>query len=202
MVRSDARVIGYARVSTFGQHLNEQIEQLNQAGATKVYSEKYTGTTMDRPELENVVSTLKAGDTLVVTKADRLARTVSEALDMMDDLSKRGIVIKILNVGTFETTNEGKLTAISAMMRTIMLAFAQFERDMIVERTQAGKAYAKKTNPDYKEGRKPVISGLRLQQMLDYYESHSVKETIEAFQVSKATLMRRVAEARASGKYS
>lgn len=77
-----------------------------------------------------------------------------------------------------------------------MLAFAEYERDMIVERTQTGRAYARKHVPDYKEGRKPVINGRRLAQMLEYYDNHTVKETVSAFGVSKATLMRRVAERR------
>lgn len=194
-------VIGYARVSTPSQNLADQIDQLRKAGAAQIFSEKFTGTTMARPELEKTLAVLKAGDTLVVTKIDRLARTVSEALDVLDGLSKRGIVVKILNIGTFETTATGRLTAVSNMMRTIMLAFSQFERDMIVERTQEGRAFARAHVKGYKEGRRPVVAGQRLAQMLDYYEDHTVAETTRAFGVSKATLMRRVAEARAAGHF-
>lgn len=74
---------------------------------------------------------------------------------------------------------------------------AEYERDMIVERTQTGRAYARTHVLDYREGRKPVINGRRLEQMLEYYDTHTVKETVSAFGVSKATLMRSVAERKA-----
>ena len=188
---------GYARVSTANQDLSDQIQQLKFKGAQVIFKEKFTGTTMDRPEFDRLLETLEPGDTLIVTKMDRLARTVSEAIKVLDELNARDVRVDILNIGSFETRSDGQLTAVSKMMRTILLAFAEFERDMIVERTQAGKAYAKANNKHYREGRKPKISGERLDQMLEYYEDHSVKETTLAFGVSKATLMRRVAEAKA-----
>lgn len=189
-------IYGYARVSTLAQSLDEQISELHLLGAQTVYAEKYTGTTVERPEFQKVLAVLQPGDTLIVAKMDRLARTVKGALEVMDQLQVKGVSLRIGNIGTFETDREGRLTPMAKMMRTMMLAFAEYERDMIVERTQTGRAYARKHVPDYKEGRKPVINGRRLEQMLEYYDEHTVKETVSAFGVSKATLMRRVAERR------
>lgn len=195
---STGHIYGYARVSTLAQSLDEQIAELHQLGAQTVYAEKYTGTTVERPEFQKVLAIVQPGDTLIVAKMDRLARTVKGALEVMDQLQVKGVSLRIGNIGTFETDRNGKLTPMAKMMRTMMLAFAEYERDMIVERTQTGRAYARTHVPDYKEGRKPVINGRRLEQMLEYYDTHTVKETVSAFDVSKATLMRRVADRRAN----
>lgn len=187
-------IYGYARVSTPAQSLDEQVSELKKMGAQQIYSEKFTGTTVDRPEFQKLLNIVQSGDTLIVAKLDRLGRNVKEALEVMDKLQAKGVTLRIGNIGTFETNKNGDLTPMAKMMRTMMLAFAEYERDMIVERTQGGKAYAKAHDPHFREGRKPVISGERLEQMLDYYKTHTVKETTRAFDVSKATLMRRVAE--------
>ncbi|MFD1441655.1 recombinase family protein [Lacticaseibacillus hegangensis] len=187
-------IYGYARVSTPAQSLDEQVSELKKMGAQQIYSEKFTGTTVDRPEFQKLLTIVQSGDTLIVAKLDRLGRNVKEALEVMDKLQAKGVTLRIGNIGTFETNKNGDLTPMAKMMRTMMLAFAEYERDMIVERTQGGKAYAKAHDPHFREGRKPVIAGERLEQMLDYYKTHTVKETTRAFDVSKATLMRRVAE--------
>lgn len=136
--------IGYARVSTIEQNLKPQIEQLKQAGAEKIYSEKYTGTTTERPVFDEVMKTLKSGDTLIVTKLDRLARNLGEALRVVDALFSRQ---DVLNLGRIDNTPSGKL------IFNVFMSFAQFERDLIVTRTQEGKAYARKHDPSYRDGR-------------------------------------------------
>ena len=97
--------------------------------------------------MDELLKVLKDGDTVIVTKLDRLARSAKGGIEIIDEIVDKGASLEILNMGTFNNTPTGRLT------RTIFLAFAEFERDMIVERTQAGKAVAKQNNPNYKEGR-------------------------------------------------
>ncbi len=138
---------GYARVSTTDQKLENQLEALKIAGADKIYQEKFTGTTTERPELTKLLQQLNPDDTLIVTKLDRFARNTREALDIIQDLFNREIKVNILNMGLIDNTPTGQL------IFTIFSAFAQFERDMIVTRTQEGKAYAKRNDPHFREGR-------------------------------------------------
>lgn len=138
---------GYARVSTTDQKLENQLETLKIAGADKIYQEKFTGTTTERPEFTKLLQQLNPDDTLIVTKLDRFARNTREALDIIQDLFNREIKVNILNMGLIDNTPTGQL------IFTIFSAFAQFERDMIVTRTQEGKAYAKRNDPYFREGR-------------------------------------------------
>lgn len=146
-------IYGYARVSTKGQakngnSLQDQTEALLAAGCETIYADSFTGTTMDRPKFAELLGMLKAGDTLVVTKLDRFARTASEGAAMIRELVERGIEVNVLNMGKANNTPMGKL------MVTVMFAFAEFERDMIVERTTAGKAIKRANDPGWHEGRK------------------------------------------------
>lgn len=148
-------IYGYERVSTKGQakdgnSLEVQEKQLRENGATVIFRESYTGTKRHRPELDKLMSVLKEGDTLVVTKLDRIARSTVHGINIIEDLLNKGVTIHILNMGKFDTSPAGKL------MRTIFLAFAEFERDMIVERTSEGKEICRENNPDWREGRKQV----------------------------------------------
>lgn len=152
---------GYGRVSTKGQKLNgssleEQTERLVAAGvpAENIYLDAYTGTKVDRPQLDALLAVLEPGDELVVCKLDRFARTAADGSTLIRKLVERGIRVNILNMGIADNTPMGRV------MVTVMLAFAEFERDMIVERTTAGKAYKREHNPEYKEGRpKKKVSG-------------------------------------------
>lgn len=138
---------GYARVSTTDQKLENQIERLKDSGAEKIYQEKFTGTTIQRPVFNKLLNELEQEDTLIVTKLDRFARNTREALDIIQKLFDQGIKVQILNMGTIDNTPTGNL------IFTIFSAFAQFERDMIVTRTQEGKMYAKTHDPYFHEGR-------------------------------------------------
>ena len=124
---------GYARVSTSDQKLENQIDLLKSAGADKIFQEKYTGTTTQRPEFQKLLNELKVNDTLIVTKLDRFARNTTEALELIQKLFKQNIKVNILNMGVIDNTPTGQL------IFTIFSAFAQFERDLIVTRTQEGK---------------------------------------------------------------
>lgn len=179
-------VYGYARVSTRGQDLHEQIEQLKNEGINSkyIYFEKYTGTKVHRPQFEKLVSTVKPGDTITVTKLDRLARNTREALNVLDPLMENGVKFNVLNIGTLDNSSVGKL------VRTVLLAVAEMERDMIVDRTQAGKRYARKHNANYREGRpKRKILG-RNKDIYEYSLSHSIKETSRAMGISESTVKR------------
>ena len=109
---------GYARVSTTDQKLENQIKQLKDAGADKIFQEKYTGTTTQRPEFQKLLNELEANDTLIVTKLDRFARNTREALDIIQDLFNRKIKVNILNMGVIDNTPTGQL------ILTIFSAFA------------------------------------------------------------------------------
>lgn len=144
---------GYARVSTKGQKdgnsLEAQERALLERGCDKVLKEAYTGTTTDRPVLSELLEILQPGDILMVTKLDRLSRSASSGAKLVQDLHARGVIIEILNMGRVDNTPMGKL------MITMLFAFAEFERDSIVERTLEGKALARQKE-GYREGRLPL----------------------------------------------
>lgn len=135
-------IYGYARVSTKGQardgnSLEVQTQLLKDAGAKQIFYDSFTGTNVQRPEFDKLTSNLSSGDTLIVTKLDRFARSASQGSQMIESLINRGVTVHILNLGVMDNTPTGKL------IRNVMLSFAEFERDMIVERTQEGKAIAR-----------------------------------------------------------
>ena len=121
-------IYGYARVSSQGQDFEGQVAALKRFGAKKIYSEKFTGTTANRPALKRLERIITSGDVLVVTKLDRLARSVREGIKIIDKLTKKGITVHVLNLGLLDNSPSGHL------LRNIMLTFAEFERDMIVDR--------------------------------------------------------------------
>ena len=149
---------GYGRVSSrgqklYGMSLEDQVDRLMAAGVQRenVYLDTYTGHTMERPGFDDLLSKLKAGDEMVVCKLDRFARTAPEGALLVRDLVDRGITVHILNMGISDNSPIGKV------MVTVMLAFAEYERDMIVERTSDGKAYKREHDPNWREGRKPIV---------------------------------------------
>lgn len=178
---------GYARVSTIGQSLNNQINDLVDNGLDKdmIFSDKLTGTKTDRPGFNNLLEVLKSGDSLVVTKLDRLARNTREALNVLNELQDKNIKINILNLGLIDNSSIGKFTT------TVLLAVAEMERDMIVNRTQEGKKYAKKHNPNYREGRRTRLTGKNKDKypaINEYKQSHTAEETAKAFGISVRTV--------------
>ena len=175
-------IYGYTRVSTAGQSLSEQKEALKNSRVEIIFSEKYSGTTTARPQFEKLVNLIEANDTLIVTKLDRFARNTREALNLIDNLLKAKIMIKVLNLGTIDNTPMGRM-----IVRTL-LSVAEMERDMIIERTQAGKVFVKQHNPNYKEGRPKRKKDSRNQAIFDYSKTHTVKVTAEAFNLSPRTI--------------
>lgn len=193
-VRSDFLVIyGYARVSTKGQakdgnSLEAQEVELIKAGAEKIYTDAYTGTQTHRPELDKLIGVLQDGDTIVVTKLDRIARSLRQGIDLIDSLVEKGVAVNVLNMGKIDDTPTGKL------IRNVMLSFAEFERDMIMQRTAEGKAIAKQ-QPGYKEGRKEKYSKAQIDHAMKLLEgSNSYRQVAEMTGISKSTLIRKKKE--------
>lgn len=178
-------IYGYARVSTVGQDLEAQIQQLEAAGAERIYSEKFTGTTKERPEFKRLLDKLQSGDTLITAKLDRFARSTIDALTIIQELFDRGVRINVLNMGIVEDTTNGRL------MLTIFSAFAQFERDMIVERTQEGKAIARQKD-GFKEGRPKSYTEKQLNHAIELLNTNSYNEVAAITGISKSTLIREV----------
>lgn len=181
-------VYGYARVSTRGQardgnSLEYQEEQLSSAGAEKIYIDTYTGKVSDRPELDKLKKKLQSGDTLVVTKLDRVARSVAAGSELIDELNNRGVKVNILNMGIIDDTPTGKL------LRNVMLSFAEFERDLIVQRTQEGKEIAKR-KPGYREGRPRKYSKKQLEHAMELLKDNSYSQVAEMTGISVSTLTR------------
>lgn len=126
---------------------------------------------------------------MVVTKLDRIARSATQGIELIQKLLNRGIVVHVLNMGLMDNTPTGKL------IRNIMLAFAEFERDMIVERTQEGKAIAKQ-NPNFKEGRPKKFSKAQVNHAVDLLNEYSYKQVEQMTGISKSTLIRAKKERR------
>lgn len=181
-------VYGYCRVSTQmqardGNSLEAQKKLLIENGAEKIYSDAFTGTKAHRPELDKLLAVLQAGDKLVITKLDRIARSASQGIELVQTLLDKGITVHVLNMGLLDNTPTGKL------IRNIMLAFAEFERDMIIERTQEGKAIAKR-QPDFREGRPKLYNKKQIQHALELLQDHSYRQVTELTGISKSTLIR------------
>ena len=166
-------IYGYARVSTRGQELEAQRQELEARGCEEIVEDKYTGTKVDRPGLNRLLERIQPGDTVMVTKLDRIARSTVGGIEIINKVIERGAALEVLNMGKFDDTPVGKL------MRTMMLGFAEFERDMIVQRTSEGKAVARQ-KPGYKEGRPEK----------EWRDEGSWQRTAERWGISKATYYR------------
>lgn len=181
-------VYGYCRVSTLmqardGNSLEAQEKALKENGAVEIYSDTFTGTKAHRPELDRLLEKLQAGDKLIITKLDRIARSASQGTELVQSLLDREITVHVLNMGLLDNTPTGKL------IRNIMLAFAEFERDMIAERTREGKEIAKR-QPDFKEGRPRLYGKKQIQHALGLLQDHSYRQVTELTGISKSTLIR------------
>jgi DNA invertase Pin-like site-specific DNA recombinase len=144
-------IIGYARVSTQDQHLTAQLEALKAAGADTIYREKVSGTRADRPQLAKLMASLNEGDVVLVTKLDRLGRSTRELLDLIERIGKAGASFRSLGDPLWDTgSSQGRL------LSTLLAAIAEFERDLIRERTGDGRKRAMAKG--IKFGRKPKLT--------------------------------------------
>lgn len=180
---------GYVRVSSPGQardgnSLDGQEKLLRENGAEIIFKDVFTGTEIGRPEFKRLLEVVKPGDTIIATKLDRVSRSASQGIALVDELLSKGVTLHILNMGPMNDTPTGKL------IRNIMFSFAEFERDMIVERMNEGKAVAKAKNPDYREGRKRKFTQKQLDHAMQMLDSYSYKEVAAFTGISKSTLIR------------
>ena len=181
-------VYGYARVSTSaqakeGNSLEAQELALKAAGAASVVSDAYTGTQTDRPELSRLLEELQEGDTIMVTKLDRIARNLKQGIELIDGLNNRGIKVHVLNMGLIDDTPTGRL------IRNIMLSFAEWERDTIMERTREGKKIAR-SKEGYREGRPKKYTQAQMKHAITLLKDHSYKQVSDLTGISRATLVR------------
>ena len=182
-------IYGYARVSTAtqsrdGNSLEEQVAALTAYGCQEIIQEAFTGKTMERPAFQSLLGKLTESDMLVVTKLDRFARTAIQGVQTVRDLFQRGVKVHILNMGLVENTLTGNL------ILTVMLAFAEYERGMIVERTQSAKQVLRQ-NPDFRDGRPRKFSDEQINLALDLLKSgKSYGQVQKMTGISKSTLVR------------
>ena len=182
-------VVGYARVSSIGQVSGYGLEVQEQDIKARypdaeVKREQHTGSG-DRPVLNQIIKELKDGDLLVVSKLDRMARNTVEGIRIVEDLFSRGVSVHVLNVGLLENTSLGRF------FLTVMLAVAEMERSMIIERTAAGKAVAK-LSKGYKEGRPKKHNPEQINHAIDLLKAHSYRQVERITGISKSTLVRAV----------
>lgn len=177
-------ILGYARVSTEGQSLDGQVAALTAAGADRIWSEKISGSKKDRPELDRLLDQLREGDVVVVTKYDRLSRSLQDLLSIVARVRKNGAGFRSLAEDIDTTTPAGNL------IFNVFGSIAQFERERIAERTKEGLAAARKRGRI--GGRPPALSPERraeVRRMRDT-EGRSIAELARLFKVSPNTVRR------------
>ena len=175
--------IGYARVSTLDQNPDLQLDALSAAGCGKIFTDKASGAKSDRPELTSALEYLRAGDTLVVWKLDRLGRSLKHLIEIVETLAERGIEFQSVQEGFDTGSPAGK------MIFQIFGSIAEFERAIIKERVSAGLAAANARGR--KGGRPRVISETQVAAALELIGAgHSKRGPAEVLGVSHATLDR------------
>ncbi|MFG2936657.1 recombinase family protein [Streptomyces sp. NPDC054813] len=189
--KNTGTLIGYQRVSTNAQDAQLQANALAEAGCARIFEDKASGKNVDRAGLLAALDYMREGDTLTVWKLDRLGRSTKDVLTIAEDLHARGIALRILTgtlAGSYSPKGEGKF------FFTMMVAFAELERDMIVERTRAGLDAAKAQGrtggrPSVMDADKLVAARARK------VKGESVTAIAKALKVSRATLYRALADA-------
>jgi DNA invertase Pin-like site-specific DNA recombinase len=180
-----ATIVGYARVSTSGQSLDVQLDKLSAYGCTRVFAEKRSGRQADsRPELQACLQFLRDGDTLVISKLDRMARSILDLAKIADQLKKKGVALKVLDQAIDTGTSEGRL------MFSLLASFAEFENDIRAERQADGIAKAKERGVAF--GRKRALTPEQCKRIkiLREEESFSVPQLADRFNVGPATIYR------------
>jgi DNA invertase Pin-like site-specific DNA recombinase len=177
-------IVGYARVSTDGQTLDAQQSALRAAGCERVYSEKVSGAITDRPALAKAISALGKGDTLVVCKLDRLARSTRDLLNTLDAIGKAGASFKSLGDQWADTT-----TPHGRLMLTVLGGLAEFERHLILARTSEGRQRAQQRGVKF--GRKPKLTAHQQQEALARRaRGEALVDIARSYAVSHSTISR------------
>lgn len=182
-------VYGYSRVSTAKQDLGSQIEILEGSGCSAIYSEKYSGANRNRVQLNELLEVITEGDTVKVHKIDRLARSISDLKAITDEINAKGATLIFIENGL--TFSPNTTDPMSSLMLNVLGSFAEFERDLIVNRTQLGKAYSKKHNKNFKDGRPKATMTPAKRHAYDLLMSGlSYTEVAKITEFSKSTLQR------------
>lgn len=180
-----SEIIGYARVSSVGQSLDVQLEKLKDAGCSRIFSEKRSGRQYEnRDELKGCLSYVREGDILVISRLDRMARSVLDLSKIADILKKKGVSLRVLDQGIDTTTSEGKL------MFNLLGAFAEFESDIRSERQLDGITMAKQKGVKF--GRKAALNDEQVDKIrrLRSEENYTIGQLQERFHVARATVYR------------
>jgi DNA invertase Pin-like site-specific DNA recombinase len=180
-------MVGYARVSTTGQDLTLQLEKLEAAGCQKLFKEKRSGIDSGRPELKRCLEYLREGDTLLITKIDRLARSTSDLYGIISDLSDKGVAFRVIDDPTIDTTSRtGKL------VMGILALIAEFENDIRRERQLDGIKSAQERGVRF--GRKPILVPKTVHQVRKLRKGgKTVPEIMRLTNLSKASIYRALA---------
>jgi DNA invertase Pin-like site-specific DNA recombinase len=180
--------IGYCRVSTNEQNMTAQLDLLHKAGCQEVFQEKISGSHSDRPELRKMLGYIRKGDTVIVTKLDRLARSTKDLLSIAEEVKKKGADLEVLNIHLDTKSPTGQL------MLTMLAAIAEFERGIMLERQREGIDIAKEEGR-YK-GRKP-IEETKLQQVQTLVDGGmSVSKAVSEVGIGRRTYYKAIEEGR------
>jgi DNA invertase Pin-like site-specific DNA recombinase len=181
-------LLGYARVSTADQNPDLQIDALKVAGCDRIWTDRASGKLAHRPELDKVLDHLREGDTLVVWRLDRLGRSLKHLIDTVKSLGDRGVGLRSLTEGIDTTTANGRL------IFGIFASLAEFERELIRERTHAGLAAARARGRV--GGRKPVMTEDKIAVARQMYaaKGHTVEQIAQTVGVSRKTIYRHLSE--------
>ncbi|TYR82129.1 recombinase family protein [Priestia megaterium] len=188
---------GYSRVSSVGQNLDAQNLKLKEYGCDKIYKEKISGRNKDnRPEFKKLLEAVKEGDTVVVTKLDRMARSTKDALEVIELLNEKSVALVVLNMGGSELDTS---TAIGKLMVTVLSGIAEFEADMIKERQLEGIQLAKQRGVYKGRPKKYTEKHAGLQHAIELFNKRddnkkTVDEICSITKVSRATLYRALKE--------
>jgi len=184
--------IGYARVSTHDQNLDPQKDALEKAGCEKIFVDEISGTVAKREGLEKAKEILRKGDVLIVWRLDRLGRSIRDLIDWVTRLEEEGIGFKSLQESIDTTTSSGKLVF------HIFAALAEFERNLIRERTNAGLAAARARGK--LGGRKKSLNAKERRRAVETYQrkNHSVQQICEMMNITKPTLYAYIREEQAN----
>ncbi|MCA9940037.1 MAG: recombinase family protein [Anaerolineales bacterium] len=176
-------VIGYARVSSVGQSLDVQLEKLAQAGCEKVFEEKRSGTSDKRPRLQACLEYVREGDTLVVTRLDRLARSTLHLCQIAAELEKKGVALQVLDQSIDTNDATGRL------LFNMLGAIAQFETEIRAERQMEGILKAKANGVQF--GRRKKLKAGEVQELRQRRrEGELIKTLMKEYHLSKATVYR------------
>ncbi len=183
-LQSAMALVGYARVSTRDQHPEAQVDALRAAGCEQIFTEHASGTLARRPALDEALRYLRAGDTMVITKLDRLGRSVRNLKQVVELLQEREVGLRALSQGIDTTTPGGRL------FFHMLAAIAEFEHDLIVERTHDGLAAARARGRN--GGPKPKMTPHRVKQARALYDAGelTVQEIADMLGVSRPTIYR------------